>query len=519
MRQGTAFTLLASLAVTAGLLGAGFWALNRYAPGLVNSSPPGSTSSQAQMTRLTLLGDTFSGYSTFRNPQFLQALQESGIELIYKDEFDQAARAKTLGENQADLVVTTLDQFLAQRPQGKIVGLIDRTVGADAVVLNTRQYPQLKSLLDLQTLVKQRQQAGQPVSMAFAADTPSEFLALVLDTKFDAFNLSDFKVVKVADASEAWKLMQDPQQNIALAVLWEPYVTQARQAQNTVILSSQDAPTSIVDVIVASDRLIQSQPVVITTFLENYYRRIDANIRVSAQLQDQIAQDGNLTPADAATVLRGIEFFTAPEALQWMQKKILQQRIQATAAILVLAGRLSQLPSDPQALYTPEFLTRAATNTQTLIDLVRADNPGLADKLAGAQNRTTPAKPVTAQQVATATNIGNLQVRGEVKFATGSAQLTAASTKTLQALARDISEFNPATVAVRVIGHTSRTGSASFNQSLSQQRAQVVANFLKAEGVKPTVVAEGKGFSQPLSGISPADVQNQRTEIRLVRVN
>ncbi len=523
MRQGSVATLIASLAVTAGLFGAGVWLFQRFNPGL--GSNPGSSSlgnilaPQSQMAQLTLLGDTFSGYSTFRNPQFLNALKEAGIELLYQDEFDQAQRAHTLQAKQADLIVTTLDQFLTQKPQGKIVGLIDRTVGADAVVINTQKYPQLKSLLDLQTLLKQQQEAGQSVSIAYAADTPSEFLALVLDTKFDAFNLADFNVIQVADASEAWALMQDPNQNVALAVLWEPYVTQARQAKNTVVLSSQDAPTAIVDVIVASDRLIQTQPAVITTFLENYYRRIDANMRVSAQLQEQIAADGNLSPADAATVLRGIEFFTAPEALQWMKDRVLQQRIQATAAVLVLAGRLNQLPSNPDNLYSSQFLTRAAANTQTLIDLVRADNPELADKLAGGQNQTQPLKPATPQQIQAAPSIGNLQVRGAVKFATGSAQLTSASTKTLQDLAKEIAEFNPDTVAIRVIGHTSRTGSAAVNQALSQERAQVVANYLQAQGIKPKIIAEGKGFSQPLSGIPPQDPRNQRTEIRLVRIN
>ncbi len=522
MRQGSVTTLIASLAVTAGLLGAGWWAWQRFTPNLGNGNPlsgGGILAPQSEMTRLTLLGDTFSGYSTFRNPQFLATLQESGIELIYENEFDQAQRAKTLATNQADLIVTTLDQFLTQKPQGKMVALIDRTVGADAVVLNSQQFKELNSLLDLQTLLKKQQQAGQQVSIVYAGDTPSEFLALVLDTKFDDFNLADFNVIEVADASEAWDLMQDPSQNVALAVLWEPFVTKARQAGNTVILSSQDAPTAIVDVLVASDRLLETQPIVISTFLENYYRRIDANMRVSAQLQQQIAEDGNLSPTDAATVLRGIEFFTAPEALAWMNDNILQQRIQATAAVLVLAGRLNELPSNPKTLYTPEFLTRAASNTQTLIDLVRADNPELADRLVGGSKQSPTAQPATVQQIQAAPSIGNLQVRGDVQFATGSAQLTPASRQTLQNLAKEISEFNPETIAIRVIGHTSRTGSASLNQRLSQQRAQVVADYLKNQGIQPRIIAEGKGFSQPLSGVAPEDSRNQRTEIRLVRVN
>lgn len=144
-----------------------------------------------------------------------------------------------------NLTETTLDQFLQQQPEGQIVGLIDRTVGADAVVLNTKKYPNLKSLLDLKRLVEQERSQGRQLTLTFAGDTPSEYLALVLSTKFEAFKLEDFQVKKVADASEAWQLLQDPNQNVAVAVIWEPYVTQAKKQGHTVVLSSQDAPQSI----------------------------------------------------------------------------------------------------------------------------------------------------------------------------------------------------------------------------------------------------------------------------------
>jgi OmpA-OmpF porin, OOP family len=516
-----------ALIITAGLGVGGVWLLNRVSPGLlgglVNQNNQGSSSSTTSpngLTRLTVMGDTFSGYSTFRSPAFTDVLKKSGIDLVYTNEFDQAKRATALNDGQIDLMVTTLDQFLKQQPQGKIVGLIDRTIGADAVVLNTRQYPQLKSLLDLNQLVKQTQAKGQRLAIAFAGDTPSEYLALVLDTKFEAFNLSEFEVKQVADASEAWKLMQDPKQAVAIAVLWEPFVTQARQQGNTIVLSSQDAPKAIVDVIVASDRLIQAQPQVISTLLADYYRRIDANVRDASQLQQQIANDGNLSAADAGAVLRGIDFFTAPEAQTWMTDGSLKQRIGSTAAVLVLAGRLNQVPARPNDLFTPQFLTKATENTQTLISLIRADSPDLADKLAGKGSGITPTRPIlTASQIKAAPSIGNLQVRGEVKFGTGSATLTQTGQQTLNQLAQEIAEFNPDTVAVRVIGHTSRTGSASINQALSQERAQVVVNYLRDRGLKQTISAEGKGFSAPLPGIPPADARNQRTEIRLVRVS
>lgn len=474
---------------------------------------------QSINNQLTLLGDTFSGYSTFRSQTFLEAVKKAGLNLRYEDEFDQAKRAERFNQGQSDLLVTTLDQFLKQQPQGKIVGLIDTTVGADAVVLNTKKYPNLKSMLALSQLVQQARNKGEQFTIVFAGDTPSEYLAQVLTTKFEEFKLSDFQIKKVADAADAWKVLQDSNQNVAVAVLWEPYVSQARQKGYTVVLSSQDLPGTIVDVIVASNRLIESQPEKISQLLKVYYRLIDTNVRNAEQLQAQIALDGKLSSTDAGAVLQGIDFFTSVEANNWMTDGTLEKRINSTAAVLVLVGKMNEVPQNPKELFTSEFIAKAAENTQNLIQQVRIDNPELADRFAGKGKAIAPMPNFNPNQIATAPNIGNLQLQGEVKFTTDSALLTDKSKKTLDKLSREIAEFNEQTIGVRVIGHTSRFGEADFNQDLSQKRAQTVANYLRDRGLKHKIVAVGKGSSQPLAGVHPEDKRNQRTEIRLVRVN
>ena len=497
-----------------GLFGAGVYFGPRF---LANSRNTGEPSSDPNATLdeesdLLLLGDTFSGYSTFRYPGFQQTLSELDITLNYQDEFDQAQRAARLSQGEADLIVTTLDQFLQQQPEGQIVALIDRTTGADAVVLNSVQYPNLTSL----SALKDAPPEGGSWTVTYAGDTPSEYLALVLDTKFEAFALSDLSVMEVLDASEAWDLMQAGEQPIGVAVLWEPFVSQARQQGYTVVLSSEDAPGAIVDVLVASQELIESQSDTLTDLVEAYYRRIDANVRDASQLQDQIAADGGLSPEEAGAVLAGIEFFTAQEAQDWFSDGTLDKRINSTAAVLALTGRLADVPESPTALYTDGFITEAVRNSQTLIDLVRVDQPELADRLSGKTRAIVPT--LTATEIQNAPDIGNLEVRGEVQFATGSAQLTEASQQTLAQLTQEIGEFNPQTVAIRVIGHTSRTGSATTNQTLSEQRAQSVVDYFKSAGLQHNILAEGQGFDQPLPNTDPASSVNQRTEIRLVRI-
>ena len=105
-----------------------------------------------------------------------------------------------------------------------------------------------------------------------------------------------------------------------------------------------------------------------------------------------------------------------------------------------------------------------------------------------------------------------------MSFATGSATLTTEGKQTLDQLAHELGDFSPVTTALNIVGHTSRTGSAAINQSLSQQRAQVVADYLKSRGVDLQIAVQGMGFNQPLPGIDPSNSQNQRTEIQLKRI-
>ena len=473
------------------------------------------TNPQAKVT-LNALGDTFSGYSTLRSNAFQGSLLERGIGLRYADEFDQKARAAALNQGKADIIVTTLDQYLTHQPQGKIVALIDRTVGADAVVLNSKRYPQLKSLIDLEKLVKEQASQGKRLKIVYAGDTPSEFLATVLDTKFDNFNLADLDIVKVEDASIAWEQMQQDKA-IALAVLWEPYVTEAKKQGNTVVISSSDAPKTIVDVAVASDRIVQNNPEAVKHFIEAYYRRLDSSLQDRGLLVRQIATDGNLTTAESKTINNGIKFFTSVEAHTWMNSGILEKRIQAIAGILALSGRINAIPSNPKALYDSQYLAPIAKQTATIIDSIAADNPELALLLQGKSD--SPIKQVSNAQVQQAIPIGNLKVRGEVKFQTGSAQLTTVGKQTLDRLVNEINEFSPANIAVKVQGHTSRTGGAAFNQQLSEERAKVVQNYLQSKNLHHNFVSEGLGYSQPLTGVSPASPLNQRTVIRLMRIN
>ncbi|NJQ98959.1 MAG: OmpA family protein, partial [Hydrococcus sp. CSU_1_8] len=302
--------------------------------------------------------------------------------------------------------------------------------------------------------------------------------------------------------------MQDPHSGVKVAVLWEPYISIARQLGYNVVLSSRDIP-AIVDVIVASKQAIESRPEMIHDFLGAYYRRVDLANQDSDLLISQIAQDARISLSDAQRIKEGINFFSSVEAQQWMNDGTLRKRIASTAALLVLNGKLQKRPENFSDLYEPKFVEEAVKNTQALIALVRADNPSLAERLAGSLQPS--ARQSTTQGFA-GEAIGNLQLKGEIQFAINSASLTQTGEKTISNVAKELQEFNPQTVAIRVIGYTSETGDAVFNEGLSERRAQTVVDALKKAGVRLPIVALGKGSSFPLPNIPPQDRRNQRTK-------
>ncbi|MBZ9664440.1 OmpA family protein [Pseudomonas sp. LMG 31766] len=105
---------------------------------------------------------------------------------------------------------------------------------------------------------------------------------------------------------------------------------------------------------------------------------------------------------------------------------------------------------------------------------------------------------------------------GNITFASNSADISSSFYPTLNSLVLVFKEFNKN--GVNIVGHTDSTGSQALNQSLSQRRAQSVANYLTANGVPgQRISAYGAGPSQPIASnaTDAGRAQNRRVEINL----
>lgn len=107
-------------------------------------------------------------------------------------------------------------------------------------------------------------------------------------------------------------------------------------------------------------------------------------------------------------------------------------------------------------------------------------------------------------------------VRNEVLFDYNSAGLRSASKSALQEMAEVFNKYPNTTIEVD--GHTDSTGSASYNERLSERRASSVANYLEDLGVRSSRLNTiGYGESQPRSTNSTASGRqlNRRVEIKI----
>jgi outer membrane protein OmpA-like peptidoglycan-associated protein len=103
---------------------------------------------------------------------------------------------------------------------------------------------------------------------------------------------------------------------------------------------------------------------------------------------------------------------------------------------------------------------------------------------------------------------------GGLLFDVDSAAVRPAVQGDLAAVARNLIEYPDS--MVEVLGHTDDTGSETYNQTLSERRAETVAGVLVRQGVAPARVrAAGRGETQPVATNDTPEgrQQNRRVEI------
>lgn len=107
-------------------------------------------------------------------------------------------------------------------------------------------------------------------------------------------------------------------------------------------------------------------------------------------------------------------------------------------------------------------------------------------------------------------------LKNDILFSTGSAELSAASLKTLSDLNRVLKKYPKNRIVVQ--GYTDSTGSAAINQKLSTQRAKAVYDYLLGTGLKTlSITYVGFGASNPIASndTEAGRAQNRRVVLSI----
>ena len=112
-----------------------------------------------------------------------------------------------------------------------------------------------------------------------------------------------------------------------------------------------------------------------------------------------------------------------------------------------------------------------------------------------------------------------LNMPGNVTFAFDSSNLQSQFLPVLDNVAGTLTEYNQ--TIVEVAGHTDSVGTDSYNQALSERRANSVAGYLGSKGVmQQRMIVVGAGETRPVASndTDSGRAQNRRVEITLVPV-
>jgi outer membrane protein OmpA-like peptidoglycan-associated protein len=103
----------------------------------------------------------------------------------------------------------------------------------------------------------------------------------------------------------------------------------------------------------------------------------------------------------------------------------------------------------------------------------------------------------------------------EITFDYNSADISAASLPNVQALGKALSDPNLKGSTFVVAGHTDAVGGESYNQDLSERRADSIKRYLVDKYAIPStdLVTVGYGKSKPKDPNAPVDPANRRVQV------
>lgn len=420
---------------------------------------------------LTVGMDSWVGYFPLCSPEMSKRMRAAGYAFRCEDDMaDYAARFKKLAEGELDFATATVDAYVLSGAAldfpGAIIAVLDESKGGDAIVAR-------KAIVSSLDALKRRADAR----IAFTPASPSEHLLKSIGAHFDLPHLKDRRGkwrVESDGSADALAKLQGGQADVA--VLWEPDVSKALSDPALVkLIGTEDTDKLIVDVLLASRRLLQEKPEVVSQVLSAYFESLRSYHDDPVQLEKDVRKATDLTEAQVDAMLKGVAwaslndngalwFGVTPSGLPGDEGLV--EAIQGAVQVLTLAGDFDSNP-------LPERDPYRLTNRQAIAELYLAQSGIATTKSGGALARQF--KELDEAGWARLKDVGTLKIE-PIGFQRGTATLDEEGRDALNRIAERLKRYP--NYRVQIKGHTGVTGDAEANLQLSRERAAAAAQYL-----------------------------------------
>ena len=421
------------------------------------------------------------------------------VEFVLIDDFDGSRNAWIADEvnilhNEVSAMNTEMERLAPHDP--KVFLHMDWSRGGDAVIVKRG----INSVNDLR---------GKTI--AYAGFTPSvTFLAYMLESAGMSFN--DVKLQEVplpTDAANAFKGGK-----VDAAIVWSPddEIAVRETPGSKVLQSTREASNIIADVYMVKNDYLRKNKDKIAKFYEGWMKaaaEINTNAGNKQKAAKILAEVTGLPQGDAMGMMDNVRltnhgdnvnFFGQNTAFKGMTGEKLYTKMGATFEAL------KQAPGNRPSWRAMAY-PAAATAASNLTGAAHRAEGTAKFKPATAQDKVKPA--ISSKPISISFNTGQLQL-GE-------------NAKTIIDLQfAEIAKVYGNT-RIRVEGNTDNVGNQASNQTLSEKRANSVAQYLQQEYGMPAnrFIIVGNGPNKPVKGCEQnqndaCKSKNRRTEFQLV---
>jgi len=299
------------------------------------------------------------------------------------------------------------------------------------------------------------------------------------------------------------------QGKIDVACLWEPDVTLALAGRKGAhrLFSTADATELVADVLLTSKRLLDERPEVAEKVANAWFAAV-------ARAEHDRPAAARLIASVASRFRDELGYEQTLAALSWAKWTNLADN----ARFFGLDGSAPAFDrvynqADGIWINYPEAEIKDRFAPMTLRD------DRIVKRIWQSQGRPLPA-PVAAAEPERAVSGKPVFTKSlSINFATASSRLTPETIATInQQVLLQLQMAGG--MAVRIEGNTDNVGEPGENQTLSEQRAKAIVEYLSSRGIAPTrMVARGNGQRSPIVSNATAEgrAMNRRTDILFIR--